>query len=323
MKTLILTAKEIRRIITVKEVIIAVEDVFRLHGRKLTLMPAKVYLPIERYHGDFRAMPAYLESSAGIKWVNAHPENPQKGDFPSVMAVIIYSDSQTGFPLAIMDGTIITNYRTGAAGAIASKYLARKNAHTLGLIGCGKQAETQLLFHNQFFQFIEIYVTDKNEEQIKKFIKKFPKLSLKKFSPEKVASCDILCTTTPSRGPIIRAGWIKPGTHINAIGADAPGKQELDSNIVKKAKIIVDDYEQATRSGEVNVPLSKGIISEKNIHSTLGEVIAGFKAGRSNSKEITVFDSTGLAIQDIAVAKILYEKAKKLKIGMEVDLVGV
>ncbi|HCJ67242.1 MAG TPA: alanine dehydrogenase [Elusimicrobia bacterium] len=323
MKTLILTAEEIRKIITVEEVIIAVEDVFRLQAKKLTLMPAKIYLPIEKYRGDFRAMPAYVEGSAGIKWVNSHPGNLKKGLFPSVMAVLIYSDPETGFPLAIMDATIITNYRTGAAGAIASKYLAHKNVKTLGLIGCGKQAETQLLFHNQIFQFIEIYVTDRNEERIKKFIKKFAKLPLRKSSSERVAGCDILCTTTPSRGPIVRAEWIKPGTHINAIGADAPGKQELDSNIVKKAKIVVDDYEQATRSGEINIPLSKGIISEKNIHSTLGEVIAGIKPGRMNDKEITVFDSTGLAIQDIAVAKVIYEKAKKLKIGTEVNLVGV
>lgn len=323
MKTLILTAQEIKKIITIREVINAVENVFRLQAKKLTLMPAKIYLSLKKYHGDFRAMPAYLGHSAGVKWVNAHPDNPKKGNLPSVMAVIIYSDPGTGFPLAIMDGTMITNYRTGAAGVIASKYLARENSKILGLIGCGKQAETQLLFHQQIFQFNEILIIDRNEEQIKKFIKKFYTLPLKKSTLEKVAGCDILCTTTPSRKPIVKAKWIKPGTHINAIGADAPGKQELDSNIVKKAKIVVDDYEQATRSGEINVPLSKGIISEENIYATLGEIIAGIKPGRINDKEITLFDSTGLAIQDIAVAKVIYEKAKKLRIGREVNLVGI
>jgi len=323
METLILTAEEIKKIVTVKEVIGAVENVFRLQAKNLTLMPAKVYLPLEQYHGDFRAMPAYLQGSAGIKWVNAHPDNPKKGNFPSVMAVIIYSDPKTGFPLAIMDGTVITNYRTGAAGAIASKYLARKNARTLGLIGCGKQAETQLLYHNEVFKFEKIYVVGKTNKETKKFIAQFPQIPLEKTTHKKVAGCDILCTTTPSHKPIVHAQWIKPGTHINAIGADAPGKEELDPKILQKAKIIIDNYEQATRSGEINVPLSEGIISEKNIYATLGEIVAGFKPGRINEHEITVFDSTGLAIQDIAVAKILYEKAKKLKIGMELDLVGI
>lgn len=323
MKTLILTAEEIKKIITIKEVINAVGNAFCLQAKKLTLMPAKIYLPLEKYQGDFRAMPAYVEGSAGIKWVNAHPGNPKKGFFPSVMAVLIYSDPATGFPLAIMDATIITNYRTGAAGAIASKYLARKNAKTLGLIGCGKQAETQLIFHKEVFGFEKICIAGRTEEETEKFIAKFSRFALKKATHKESAGCDILCTTTPSRKPIVLAKWIKPGTHINAIGADAPGKEELDPLILKNAKIVVDDYEQATRSGEINVPLTKGIIKEENIHSSIGEIVAGLKPGRTDDKEITVFDSTGLAIQDIAVAKILYEKAKKLKIGTEVNLVGI
>jgi len=321
MKTLILTAEEIKKIITVNEVIEAVENAFALHGKKLTLMPVKVYLPLEKYQGDFRAMPAYVENAAGVKWVNAHPGNPKKGHFPSVMAVLIYSDPATGFPLAIMDATIITNYRTGAAGAIASKYLGRKNAKTLGLTGCGKQAETQLLFHQEIFQFEKVYITDTNPEKVKQFITKFP--TLKKSIPEEVATCEIISTTTPSHQPIIFRPWIKEGTHINAIGADAPGKEELDPLILKNAKIVVDDYEQATRSGEINVPISQGILKEENIYASIGEIVAGLKPGRTDEQEITVFDSTGLAIQDIAVAKMLYEKARKLKIGTEVNLVGI
>jgi len=327
MKTLILTAEEIKKIITVEEVISAVENAFAFHAKKMTLMPVKVYLPLEKYQGDFRAMPAYVEGSAGVKWVNAHPRNPEKGLFPSVMAVLIYSDPATGFPLAIMDATIITNYRTGAAGVIASKYLARKNSCTLGLIGCGKQAETQLLFHNEIFKFDKVCVVDKSNEQIERFVAQFSQLGLEKSTHERVAGCDILCTTTPSHSPIVRAEWIKPGTHINAIGADALGKEELDPLILKNAKIVIDDYEQATRSGEINVPLSQGIIEEKDIYASIGEIVAGLKPGRVNNKEITVFDSTGLAIQDIAVARLLYEKAKKLKIGRkigtEVNLVGI
>ena len=133
-------------------------------------------------------------------------------------------------------------------------------------------------------------------------------------SIQEATQSDIVITTTPSREPIIRRAYIRPGTHINAIGADAEGKQELEPDLLKSAKIIVDDITQASYSGEINVPLSKGFIDAADIYSTLGEIVANHKKGRENDEEITIFDSTGLAIQDVACANLVYQKAEKEKI---------
>lgn len=321
-KTLFLTSKDIERIIDMDMVISAVENAFRLHGGGETIMPPKIYLYLDEYQGDFRAMPAYVDESAGVKWVNVHPNNPVEKDLPSVMATIIYSDPDSGFPLAIMDGTVITNFRTGAAGAVASKYLARRDSKSLGLIGCGAQAQTQLEAISRAFDLEEVFVYSRNRSSVDRFVDRNSRYKARKASLERAASCDIVCTTTPVRKPLVTRRMIRDGTHINAIGADAAGKEELDPSILKEAKVVVDDIHQAVYSGEINVPISKGLFSPDDIFATLGEVVAGLKRVRIGN-EITVFDSTGLAIQDIAMAKVVYDKAKQCGMGTELDMIGL
>ncbi len=319
METLLLSAEEIKSLITMKEAINAVEETFRLYALSKALMPPKVYLSFEK--GDLRAMPACIMGYAGVKWVNSHPENPKKG-LPSVMAVLILNDPSNGFPIAVMDATFLTSLRTGAAGGVAIKHLARKNSKIFGFVGCGKQARYQLLAAKEIFkiELVKAYDLNKNaEENFKKFCESLGvDCEIKEL--KKVCDCDVLVTTTPSTSPVVRNDWIKEGTHINAIGADAPGKQELEIEILQRAKIVVDDIHQALHGGEVNVAVSKGLISEKNIHATLGEVVAGLKKGREDN-EITIFDSTGLAIQDIAVAKMVYERAVEKSMGRRIKLV--
>jgi ornithine cyclodeaminase/alanine dehydrogenase-like protein (mu-crystallin family) len=140
---------------------------------------------------------------------------------------------------------------------------------------------------------------------------------------ECVEAAEVLVTATPARQPVVESSWVKPGTHINAIGADAPGKQELEAALLKRARVIVDDRDQAFHSGEVNVPLEKGILRPEEIPATLGEVVAGSKPGRTSRDEITVFDSTGLAIQDLAVARLAYERCRERGLGVSVDLLGL
>ncbi len=319
MKTLILTEGDVKRVLTMKETIEVVEKAFELHAKGKTQMPPKVYLTFEK--GDLRAMPAYLDGKAGIKWVNSHPENPKKG-LPTVMAVLIYNDPETGFPLAIMDGTHITNFRTGAAGGIASKYLARKNSKVFGFIGCGRQAYTQFLALREVFdiELVKAYdIVKKNADKFAKFCESFG-VSAMVCSIEDACDCDVLTTTTPSRKPVVKSEWVKEGTHINAIGADAPGKQELEEEILLKAKIVVDDLDQAMHGGEINVAVSKGKIGKENIYATLGEIVAGMKKGRESEEEITIFDSTGLAIQDIAVADLVFRKAREMDVGLEIKI---
>ncbi len=315
METLILSKEDVESILTMEMCMRAVEHAFELHGRGLTQMPAKIYLTFEK--GDLRAMPAYIEGHAGIKWVNSHPFNREKG-LPTVMALLIYNDPETGFPLAVMDATHITNMRTGAAGGIAAKHLARRGSRTFGFVGCGMQARTQFLALKEVFDVEIALCYDVNRSVAEKFAEFLSDYGVdaEVVGIEKACRCDVLTTTTPSREPVVKADWIQDGTHINAIGADAPGKQELDPEILRRAKVVVDDYEQALHSGEINVPVSKGELSREDIHASIGEVVAGLKSGRENDSEITVFDSTGLAIQDIATATLVYERALELGKGV-------
>lgn len=318
METLVLTRKEIESLVTMREAMIAVEEAFRLYANSKALMPPKIYLDLEE--GDFRAMPSAMMGYAGVKWVNSHPKNPEKG-LPTVMAVYVLNDASNGFPLAIMDATYITSLRTGAGGGVAMKFLARKNSKVFGFIGCGKQAIFQLLAAKEIFDLELVKAFDISERASREFKEFCEKNGVECIltSPKEVCDCDVLITTTPSRKPVVKNEWIREGTHINAIGADAPGKQELEVEILKRAKIVVDDLEQALHGGEVNVAHSMGLIRREDIYATLGEVVSGIKKGREG-EEVTIFDSTGLAIQDIAVARIVYEKAVEKGLGMRIEL---
>jgi alanine dehydrogenase len=231
-----------------------------------------------------------------------------------------------------MDGTYITQMRTGAAGGIAAKYLSREDSKAAGFIGAGVQAESQLealLITRPGISRIAAY--DINETNVKRFADEARtkygfKVEKTTSVKEAVEATDIVVTTTPVRTPIVKAEHIRKGTHINAIGADAPGKQELETKILETARIVIDNWEQASHGGEINVALSKGIISRGNIYADLGEIVTGKKPGRESSEQITVFDSTGLAIQDIAAASYIYRKliSDKNRIAKleKVDLAG-
>lgn len=315
-KTVILKRKDIEKLIDINHVLGIVEKAYRAQGQGKVQMPAKIYLHLDKYAGDFRAMPAYIEGSdaCGIKWVNVHPNNKEYG-LPAVMAIIILNDPKTGFPLAVMDGTYITSLRTAAAGGIAAKHLANKNSSSVSLVGCGVQARAQIAALKELFKIKLVKVCDLSESQAINFIEEMKFLGLKMNYYPDIKEClsgsDIVVTTTPARKPIIKSEWIGSGVHINAIGADAKGKEELAPALLKRAKIIVDDITQAVHSGEINVPISKKIFKASDVYAEIGEIVAGKKAGRTKEDEITVFDSTGLAILDVAVANYVYKKALK------------
>lgn len=325
-KTLILTSKDVRKLLSVKSALRVVENAFRAHGDKKTQMPPKIYIKLRQYNGDLRAMPAFIETTkaCGMKWVSVYPDNRMKG-LPTTMAMIILNDAVTGFPLAIMDGTHITKMRTGAAGGIAAKYLARKDSKIAALVGCGAQAESQLAALNECFVLELVKVYGQKPVYAKDFINRMKGLKLKMAVSETVRDCvqdaDIVVTTTPSRKPIVHLEWLKRAVHINAIGADARGKQELEPAILKKAKIIIDDWHQASASGEINVPWAKGLIAKKDIYSTLGEVIYRKLKIRDSADAFTVFDSTGLAIQDVSAAQFVYQKALRERVGRWVNII--
>jgi alanine dehydrogenase len=290
----------------------AVEAAFAEHGRGNVQMPPKIYVTFP--HGDFRTMPAYLsaEEIAGVKIVNVHPGNPARG-LPTVMATTVILDVETGIPVSILNATGLTDLRTGAAGAIAAKYLSPKREIILGIVGSGRQAEAQVAATARELNIHEVKVWSREARHAEVFAKKFSDLNAHSVSLEDTCNCDVLVTTTPSREPIIRDKWITEGMHINAIGADAPGKEELDPHILSRARVFVDDPMQAFHSGEINVPIAKGLYQSWMIAGTLGEVVLG-KRKREKKDEITIFDSTGLAIQDLAIAAIAMKSGKAIEL---------
>jgi len=325
MEILWLDQKDVRTVLDMPSAMDVVEKAFKQHGLKKVQMPPKSYLYFEKHNGDLRTMPAFLEEQdiTGVKIVNVHPDNHKEG-LPTVMALVVLNSTATGAPLAVMDGTYLTDIRTGAAGGIAAKYLARPDSKVIGMVGTGNQARTQLLALAQVFDIEQVRITSMSMKECEAFATEMAPVvnceMLRTSRVEDVCDCDILVTTTPVRSPVVGSGWVNPGTHINAIGADAKGKEELDPQLLTRAKIVVDDIVQASHSGEVNIPLSTGVISGDDIYCELGEVIAGIKPGRMSDDEITIFDSTGLAIQDLASANLVYEKAVEKGIGKKLEM---
>ena len=308
MSTLLLGRKEVAGLLDMGEVMRVVEQAFRDYAAGCAQMPAKVYIRVPR--GDFRAMPAAVPHAVGVKWVNVHLSNHERG-LPSIMGVLILSDPDTAYPLAIMDATEITAYRTAATSANASRHLARPESRTLGLIGAGRQAHMHLQSHALVFPLERVRVHDVHPEAAEALVRCFPQFCVEATTAEQAAASDIVCTLTPSTAPVVKSAWVRPGTHINAVGADAPGKQELDPSLLASARVVVDDLTQACHAGEINVPLCRGIFSKEQVWATLGEIIAGTRPGRRDDQEITVFDSTGLAIEDVATAWMIYRRAKE------------
>jgi alanine dehydrogenase len=296
--------------IDLRKVNTAIETAFADHGRGLVQMPPKVYVTLPE--GDFRTMPAYLPSLslAGVKVVNVHPGNPARG-LLTVMALTLILDIATGTPVAILNATKLTDMRTGAAGAVAAKYLSSKKEIVLGLIGTGRQAEAQYRAISQELYICDIKCWSRNSLHAEKFAQAITDHHARSVPLEKACDCDLLVTTTPSRVPVVMSEWVQEGTLINAIGADAPGKQELDPLLLKRGQVFVDDFSQAVHSGEVNVPISQGIFSPDDIAGTLGEVVIGRKR-RERLDQITIFDSTGLAIQDLAIAAIAMRNGRAI-----------
>lgn len=318
---LVLSQADVRALLRMEDAVPAVEAAFAAHARGEARMPPKVYLPLPEHGGDFRAMPALLGGSAGVKWVNSHPDNPQRHGLPAVMGVYVLSDPATALPLAVMDATWLTAVRTGAAAAVASKHLGKKAPRSIGFVGCGVQARTMLAAHRVVFgDALEVLGTDVREEAARTFA---DESGGRVATIDEACACDLVCTSTPGRAVVVRAGKLRPGSHVNAMGADGPGKQELATDALHGLTLVVDDPAQALHSGEINVAVHDGLLHERDLHGTIGQVVAGLRPGRTRESEITLFDSTGLAIQDVAVARVVLDAARAAGRGTAIDLVGL
>jgi alanine dehydrogenase len=328
METLLLGPEDVSASADLPAVIDAVEAAFGAYASGDVQMPAKSYIDLPQHDGDFRSMPAYIDrtdedgwEAAGVKWVNSHPSNPADHDLPTVMGTMIYSDPETALPLAILDGTTLTRLRTGAAAAVATRHFAREDATSLGLVGAGVQSYTQLDAIAEVRAIDTVVVTDRNPEAIDAFRERYGEsYDVREGTIAEATACDIVSTTTPVRDPIVDS--VADGTHVNAMGADAEGKHEIADAVLQHATLVIDDHAQCTHSGEINVPWSAGLLSDADIHAELGDVVAGTAPGRQSDEEVTLFDSTGLAIQDVAASHVVYEHAREQDIGTDFPLVG-
>ncbi|APW96867.1 alanine dehydrogenase [Halobiforma lacisalsi AJ5] len=326
MNTLLLDSDDVDENARMAAVIDAVEEAFGAFERGDSQMPAKSYIDLPQYNGDFRSMPAYLDTgewdAAGLKWVNVHPDNPEKHDLPTVLGTMIYSDPETAVPLAIIDGTALTMKRTGAAAAVATDYLAVEDATSMGIVGAGVQSYTQLEAISEIRPIEEVVVADKDEERTRAFIDTFDdRFDVRAGSISEAGHCDVLSTVTPVEDPIVGPDDVAEHTHINAMGADAEGKHELADDLLLAARIVIDDHEQCTHSGEINVPYHEGVLDDEDIYAEIGELVVGAKEARGDDTGVTVFDSTGLAIQDVAAAHVVYEQALENDNGTSFGLI--
>ncbi|OYT53308.1 MAG: ornithine cyclodeaminase family protein [Candidatus Altiarchaeales archaeon ex4484_2] len=320
--SLLLSEEDVREVLGADAVIEAVEEGFRAYGEGRVNMPPKSYLLLD--DGDFRAMYGEIKGFlghdvCGLKWVNVHPNNPSIG-LPTVMAKILLNDPVTGVELADMDGSFITDMRTGAAGAVAVKYLAREDASNIAFMGAGRQATTQLECIRRVRNILRVRVYDLDESRAEEFAHHASELgvadSMACGLEEALEDADILVSLTPSRKPVVSADLIPDGLHINAFGADAQGKQELDPAILRRARIYIDDWEQASHSGEINVPLGEDYISKSDISGSLGGLVTGSVEGRVANDDVTLFDSTGLIVQDLVTAYTAYRLCKMRGLGV-------
>jgi len=329
-KTLILSRTDMMGLLTPAEYVNCVEQAYRMHGEGRYYMDPKGHIVLDKYPGEWEAMPSYIEEpeAAACKWVSIRERNREKYDLPTVFSILIYTHPETGFPLAICDGSYHTVMRTGAAAAVSAKWMALRNSTRLAIVGAGHMAEGTLATCNEVFKWEQVRIWSRSQKTLDEFVAsqqpKYPgfKISTSRNLEEVVRAADVVVTVTPAREPLVKDAWIAPGTHIAAIGADKAGDQELDPAILQRARIFVDDIRQCRTDGEINVPLAKSLIHEQDIAGEIGEVITGKKQGRRTADEITLFDSTGIALQDSATVPLEYERALAAGVGVEKKMIS-
>jgi alanine dehydrogenase len=324
--TLVLTRQEVASLLTLSDCISAVESAFRLQGEG-QLQPAGI-LGVPALGGAFHLKAAVLP---GVRpWfaakVNGNfSDNPLRFGRPAIQGVIVLCDAENGQPLAVMDSIEITILRTAAATAVAAKHLARPDSRAVAICGCGNQGRAQLRALSSVLRLERAFVFDADPRRAAEFVREMTgQVGLQIEASPDIATAtvrsDVIVTCTPSRLPFLRREHVRPGTFIAAVGADSPEKQELDPSVLASSKVVVDVLRQCEEIGELHHALKASLIRREDVYAELGELAAGKKAGRTSEDEITVFDSTGTALQDVAAAAAVYENAIRLGRGQRIDL---
>jgi ornithine cyclodeaminase/alanine dehydrogenase len=335
----VLSAADIQKVFTITDALEAVEEAYRQKAEGAGVAWPMVYEAFEEGVSDMDIRSGRLAASGvfGLKLTAWFSENPAKG-MPEIFGTTLICDDTTGAPLALLNASAITGLRTGAAAALGIKWLARKDASRLLVAGAGHMSTFMVaaslvacpsITHVEVWDPKRVDAPVERVEQMRETVAALLAAAGVDRAFELVAvgdgeqaagAADAIVTITPATAPIIKRDWVRPGTHVSCVGADMPGKQELESALVAAARLYVDDRAQSVASGELEVPVSEGAISPEDIVAELGEVIAGKAAGRTSDDEITVFDTSGIAVQDLASSKIAYERALEAGLGTVTEL---
>lgn len=323
---LLLNRKDIQSVFTMKESIEAVKKAFMLYSQGKSEVPLRTNIQASKHNGTLLFMPAYVEDidCASLKIVNIFPDNVKSG-LPTAPAQVVLIDAKTGLVSAVLDGTYVTQLRTGAASGAAFDALARKDAKVGALIGTGGQAATQLEAMLCARNLETVRIFDLDPERLNAFVERMlqelgsygAELIAAASSDEAVEGADILVTMTPSLKPVFNADKVKPGCTVSCVGAYQPHMQEMDPKILPRASKIYFDSQSAVlaESGDIIIPLNDGTISESAFTGELGDVLLGNLVGRENDEEIIVFETVGIGTQDLMAAKAIYDKAVAAKVG--------
>lgn len=324
--TLLLTRDDVARVLDMASCMDVVEKAFAELASDTAVLPLRI--GIKPPGGISLYMPAYLKGLGALacKVVTVYKDNPTKHGMPTTIGKVLLQDPETGDVICIMDGGYLTAMRTGAVSGVATKYLAREgDGQVAGIFGAGVQARMQLRAVAVARKLSKALVYDPFPEAIQGFVAALGDLDLEIVAAESpealLEGADILCAATSSPTPLFDGSLVRPGTHINGIGSHTPNARELDTVIVERSKFVADSAEAClSEAGDLMIPIDEGAITADHVHAELGEIVLGRKPARENDEEITLFKSVGLAIQDVATAKLVYDKAVEAGIGTRVEL---
>jgi alanine dehydrogenase len=320
---LLLTRDDVKKLLTLDDCVEAVGRAFARQAARQD--PPAALLGVHVPDGGFHAKAAVLEGFFAIKLNANFPGNPSRNGRPTIQGLLALLDATDGRLLAVMDSIEITILRTAAATALAARYLARWDAAIATICGCGAQARAQLEAIVKARPITRVFAYDQDHATAARFAgERSAALGIEVKAVADLSAAarqsDICVTCTTARQPLIGPAEVRPGTFIAAVGADSAEKQELDPKLLATARVVVDNLEQCAKIGELHHALARGLVSSASVHAELGELIAGTKTGRASDDEITVFDSTGTAVQDVAAAAVVYERAGRRGEATRVDL---
>lgn len=328
-KVLLLSRKDVQSVLNMKDTIEVMKSAFSELSEGTAVLPQRIVIPATQQSGISLYMPAFLPKtgSMAVKVVTVYKKNPEKHGLPTTLGKVLLQDIDTGDVICIMDGGYLTAMRTGAVSGCATGYLAKKDAETVALFGAGVQGETQLWATCEArpnLKLCKVFDLRKDiEEEFTKRVKMFSDISIEFVDTAEAAvkNSDIILTATTSPNPIFNGEWINPGTHISGVGSHSPNARELDTTTIQRAKVVCDQVSAClVEAGDIMIPIKEGAIAKDHLYGELGEIVSGKKRGRENDSEITVFKSVGLAIQDAATAKLVYDKACEQNIGTTAEI---